>query len=389
MKINTNFVKEEFIKSFNYEPDRFFISPGRLEIIGNHTDHNHGFALVASATLYIKCAVHKRDDGVINLNSAGSLFYDIKVERSEPDEKEFMTSNALIKGVVNGFLMHGYNVGGFDAYCYSDIPSGSGVSSSAAFELLICAILNGLYNDNKIDKIELAKISQMSERDYFGKPCGILDQIGAACGGICFVDFLDPSNPIVKNTNFPFDLKIVLTNPGGSHAGLTSYYASIPNDMYHVAHLLGKEYLRECSLEELEAFVRANPGKLTEREFNRAFHFFKENERVHATYDSIVNNNVEGFIVNINASGQSSSDLLRNTCVPGRYKNSPERALRLVRNHAKHSAHRVHGGGFMGTIISFVKDDEYKHVVNVVRKSFGKKSILDVGISPFGATEIK
>ena len=207
MQEDNKILKEEFVKSFNYEPDRFFISPGRLEIVGNHTDHNHGFALVASATLYIKCAAHKRDDGIINLNSAGSLFYGIKAIKSEPNKEEYSSTDALIKGVVNGFLMHGYNVGGFDAYCFSDIPSGSGVSSSAAFELLICAILNGLYNDNKIDKIELAKISQMAEREYFGKPCGILDQIGAACGGICFVDFNDPSNPVVKNTNFPFDLK--------------------------------------------------------------------------------------------------------------------------------------------------------------------------------------
>ena len=387
MDITKETLQKRFIKEFNFAPTRAFISPGRLEIIGNHTDHNHGYALVASASLYIKAVVKERNDNVINLNSNGSIFYGIKAEKSEPNEAEFMTTDSLIKGVVNGFLRNGYQVGGFDCYCDSEVPSGGGVSSSAAFELLICAILNGLYNDNKVSKIELAKISQMAERDYFGKPCGILDQIGAAFGGICYVDFFDPTNPIVKNTNFPFNLKILLTNPGGSHAGLTDYYASIPNDMYSVAHKLGKQYLRDVSYKDFKAFVKEHPDQLTESELNRATHFYEECERVQKCYDAILNDNSRMFIKCISASGDSSSNILKNTCVPGRYPHSPERALRVARRTAPLSGHRVHGGGFMGTIISFLREQDYPKVVNKMEKNFGKKGVIDVSISPFGAKE--
>ena len=376
-----------FKKYFNYTPDRFFISPGRLEIIGNHTDHNHGLALVASASLYIRAAAKKRNDDIVNLNSEGSEFYNIKVTNNKPNEAEYSTTFALIKGVANGFIKRGYKVGGFDAYCFSEVPSGGGVSSSAAFELLICAIFNNIYNEGKVNCIEMAKISQEAERDFFGKPCGILDQIGCAYGGICIVDFNDPLNPIVNNTSFPFDLKILLSNPGGSHAGLTSYYAAIPNDMKIVAHSLKKEFLRETTIDEFSQYLKNNPNAFTASQINRATHFYLENVRVQNAYKAILTNNEEEFIKNINESGMSSSTVLANTLVPGRYKNSPERALRLARKVAPKSGHRVHGGGFMGTVISFVKPDEYKHLVNEIHHKFGIKNAIDVAISPFGAKE--
>ena len=379
---------EEFKKEFGYLPEQEFVSPGRLEIIGNHTDHNHGFAVVASASLYIRCVAKKRDDNVINLNSEGNKFFGIKAELSDPDRNEYSTTNALIKGVVNGLLKRGYHVGGFDAYCNSEVPSGGGVSSSAAFECLIGAILNAFYNDGKVSKIDLAKVAQEAERDFFGKPCGILDQIGCAFGGISVVDFLDDKNPTVSNTSYPFKLRIVLTNPGGSHAGLTDYYASIPNDMYHVASLLGKKYLRETSLEELHALKKKNPDLLNKREYERAVHFFKECERVKNAYKALISNNEEEFIKLINESGLSSSHTLKNTSVPHRYKNSPERALTIAREVAPKSAHRVHGGGFMGTIISFVRDEEYPAFKKAMQEAFGDKAVIDVSISPFGSVAL-
>ena len=387
MHITKSSLTKAFKDYFKYEPTRSFISPGRLEIIGNHTDHNHGYALVASASLYIKAVVSPRNDNIINLNSNGSLFLNIPVKKSEPNKEEYMTTDSLIKGVVNGFIELGYKVGGFDCYCNSEVPSGGGVSSSAAFELLICAILNGLYNDNKASKIEMAKISQKAERDYFGKPCGILDQIGAAFGGICYVDFNDPNNPEVKNTNFPFFLKIVLTNPGGSHAGLTDYYASIPNDMYSVAHKLGKEYLRDTSLIDFNNYVQSHQNELSLSEIDRATHFYLECNRVQQCYNAILKNDEKTFLKCINESGLSSTFILKNTMVPGRYTHSPERALRIARKWAPSSAHRVHGGGFMGTIISFVKDNDYNTLTEKMRKNFGKKGVIDVSISPFGAKE--
>lgn len=377
-----------FLASFGVSPEKEFVSPGRLEIIGNHTDHNHGFAIVASASLYIRCVARKRDDNIINLNSQGNKFYDIKAEACPPTEKEYSTTHALIRGVVNGLLQKGYKVGGFDAYCVSEVPSGGGVSSSAAFECLIVAILSAFYNENKVTKLDMSKVAQFAERDYFGKPCGILDQIGCAFGGISVVDFLDPTNPVVSNTSFPFDLKIVLTNPGGSHAGLTDYYASIPNDMYHVAEKLGYKYLREGSLKELQTYNKIHPGELTKEEYHRATHFYKECERVTAAYKALLFKNEEEFIKLINESGLSSSNTLKNTSVPHRFNKSPERALQIARKVAPHSAHRVHGGGFMGTIISFIKENEYDAFKKAMQEAFGDKSVIDVTISPFGSVDL-
>ena len=378
-------LKKSFKDVFGYEPEREFVSPGRLEIIGNHTDHNHGFAIVASASLYIRCVAKKRDDNIINFNSAGNEFYNIPAKKAKPTEKEYSTTTALIKGVVNGLANRNYHIGGFDAYCVSEVPSGGGVSSSAAFECLIAAIISAFYNDGKVTKLDIAKVSQEAERDFFGKPCGILDQIGCAFGGISIVDFLDDKNPTVNNASFPFNLKIVLTNPGGSHAGLTDYYASIPNDMYHVASLLGKKYLRESSLEELHEFKKVHPEALEKREYNRAVHFFKECDRVKEAYKAILANDEKEFIKLINESGLSSSHTLKNTSVPNRYKNSPERALSIAREVAPHSAHRVHGGGFMGTIISFLKEEDYPAFRKAMIEAFGDKAVIDVSISPYGS----
>ena len=240
-----------------------------------------------------------------------------------------------------------------------------------------------------MSKIDLAKVAQEAERDFFGKPCGILDQIGCAFGGISVVDFLNDKNPTVNNTSYPFKLRIVLTNPGGSHAGLTDYYASIPNDMYHVASLLGKKYLRDTSLEALHDLKKKNPDLLNKREYERAVHFFKECERVKSAYKALISNNEEEFIKVINESGLSSSHTLKNTSVPHRYKNSPERALTIAREVAPKSAHRVHGGGFMGTIISFVRDEEYPAFKKAMQEAFGDKAVIDVSISPFGSVAVK
>lgn len=381
-------LKKQFEKTFGYAPEQEFVSPGRLEIIGNHTDHNHGIALVASASLYIRCVAKKRHDNIVNLNSQGNEFYGIKVEKCLPDEKEYSTTNSLIKGVINALINKGYKVGGFDAYCTSEVPSGGGVSSSAAFECLIAAIESIFYNEGKVSKLDMAKVSQEAERDYFGKPCGILDQIGCAFGGISGVDFKDEKNPKVSSTSFPFDLKIVLTNPGGSHAGLNDYYASIPLDMKHVAKMLGKEYLRDCSLTALDNYVKLNPNKLSDLEYKRATHFFHECERVKKAYDALLDKDEEEFIKNINESGLSSSNVLQNTKVKGRYKNSPEKALKIAREVAPHSAHRVHGGGFMGTIISFLKAEDYEPYKKAMTETFGKNAVIDVKISPYGSTSL-
>ncbi len=384
-----NYLINKFFEAYKEAPTDFFLSPGRLEIIGNHTDHNRGTALVASATLYIRAAVSKNDGNDINLVSEGNGKYHIECNLTEPNELEYMKTEGLIHGIVSGFIKRGYKVGGFNGYSVSEVIAGSGVSSSAAFELLICTIINELYNDGSVGKIELAKISQEAERDYFGKPCGLLDQIGSASGGISYVDFKDPNAPKVKNTNFPFDIKILLTNPGGSHAGLTSYYAAIPLDMKKVANALGKEYLREVNQEKFEELIKENPYLLGEREIARATHYFDEVKRVDIAFNAIKDKDLALFYKAINESGLSSSNLLCNTQVPGQYALSPERALEIARKVAPNSAHRVHGGGFMGTIISFVNKEEYEPLVKAMRDTFGPNSVIDVSISPMGASKIQ
>ena len=254
--------------------------------------------------------------------------------------------------------------------------------------MLICTIINELHNEGKVDKITLVKIGQEAESVYFGKPCGCLDQAGSCFGGISYIDFKDPKNPVVTNTQFKFDLKILLTNPGGSHAGLTSYYASIPNDMHHVAEVLGKKVLREVNENEFKQFVINYPTKLTDSEVNRATHFFEEVKRVDAAYKAVEDIDTDSFIKNINESGLSSSNVLCNTLVPDRFINSPERALEIARKVAPNSGHRVHGGGFMGTIISFCRNDEYEKLKEEMQKTFGKNNVIDVFISPFGSKEI-
>jgi len=388
MNFERELLKQKFENYFHESPTDYIASPGRLEIIGNHTDHNNGFAIVAGASLYIKSAV-KKDDNLITFYSEGRSIFKIPVVKSDPNPKEFSTTDAIIKGIIAGFLENGYKVGGFKSYSTSEVLAGSGISSSAAFEMLICETLNYLYNDNKIEKIELVKIAQKTECNYFGKPCGLLDQIGAAFGGISFVDFKDPKNPQVKNVQFPFDLKIVLTNPGGSHSGLDSYYASIPQNMKHVANVLGKKFLRETSLKEFDNFVKNNPNTLDSLEINRTVHYFNECERVKNAMKAIESNDVNSFIKNINESGYSSSNLLKNTLVAGRFDNSPERALEIARKVAPKSGHRVHGGGFMGTIISFCYEDEYPLLVKAMKETFGPKAVIDVNISNFGSSALR
>lgn len=379
---------QKFTEEFNEKPTEFFLSPGRLEIVGNHTDHNNGLALVASASIYAIAAVKRNDLNQIILVSKGFGKTVIDAEYSEPNCNEYSTTISLLKGIISGFLKRNYSVGGLTIYSESDVTSGSGISSSAAFELLISTILNDVFNENKIDKMELVHISQDAENQYFGKPSGLLDQIGCAYGGLCYVDFKDTKNPIVKNVQFPFDRKIILTNPGGSHAGLDSYYASIPVDMKAVAESFGETNLRAVGKEAFDKKRTQNPNIFTKMQANRATHFFEECERVELAYNAILNNDCNCFLEQINKSGLSSSNVLCNTQVEGRFENSPEKALQIARECCKSDAHRVHGGGFMGTIISFVEKSNVNTLKEEMIKAFGENSVVETTISPFGSTKI-
>lgn len=382
-------LKQFFEESFHYEPTRYFVSPGRLEIIGNHTDHNHGLALVAGASLTIEALVAPREDGVICFNSFGHGEYNIKVQLSEPYEKDYGKPYALLKGIVSCYIDRGYKVGGFDAAIISNVLTGSGVSSSAAIELLFCEILNGLYNEDKISKLEMAQISQIAESVYFHKPCGLLDQIGSAFGGINFVDFNDINHPKIENTAFPFDCHIVLINSGGSHAGLTSFYKKITDDMRKGASLFNKNFLREIPFKDFMSYNQKNPFALDTEEYSRCLHFYLENHRVEDAFKAIKEGNQSLFAKAIDYSGLSSSFILKNTSIPNEYVECPERALALARKVAPHSSHRIHGGGFKGTTIHFVSDVDYPYFIKAMQAAFGKNAVIEVGINPRGAHEEK
>lgn len=378
--------------NYKEKPTRYFVSPGRYEIVGNHTDHNRGLALVAGASLLVEALVNKTDNKVIRIASKGIGKCSFVAKATKPNKKEFGKFVALVKGIVSGFIKHGYKVGGFDAACVSDVIVGGGVSSSAAFEMLICEILNVLYNRGRLPKIEMVKIAQKSENQYFNKPCGLLDQTGACFGGISFVDFNDLSNPKVVNTKFPFtDYKIVLINSGGSHSNLTPLYASIIGDMKLVAGAFKKTHLRDVKYADYKALINKKPNAIPQSAQDRAVHFFEECLRVRKAFKACKEKKIKDFLDAVNGSGISSSTLLKNTCVPGHDndKTSPERCLKLARRTAPKSAHRIHGGGFAGTTLHFVSPGEFRKFDKVMCAEYGMKNVHIVSINPKGAHEEK
>ena len=366
--------------AFHSRPGKCYVAPGRLEIIGNHTDHNRGLAIVAGASLRMYAAAAITGTNKVRLYSDGFGMFEARTKYVDPDPSIFGRTRSILNGIVSGFIKRGYIVGGINIAMTSEVISGSGISSSAAFETLICEVLNDSFNKGKVSKMEMVLISQEAESLYFGKPCGLLDQIGACYGDISIVDFKDDI-PEVKSTHFPFDLHIFLVNPGGSHAGLTDYYASIPNDMRAAAKAMGKTALRDVDEMEFNKLLESSSCSLTEMEANRAKHYFAENKRVQDAFNAINNNDLEGFLKAINESGLSSSFLLQNTFVPGRKEQSPEEALEIVRKAAPRSAHRVHGGGFMGTTISFVLESEVEAFKKAVIHKYGEKGLIEVKIS--------
>lgn len=385
-------LKNYWKQNFKTKPTRYFISPGRYEIVGNHTDHNRGLALVAGASLLVEALVNKTKNNKVTIASKGIGKGSFVAKFTKPNKKEFGKFIALVKGIVSGFVKKGYKVGGFDAACVSEVIVGGGVSSSAAFEMLVCEILNVLYNKGKLPKMEMVKIAQKAENLYFNKPCGLLDQTGACYGGISYVDFNNLSNPKVINTKFPFtNYKIVLINSGGDHSNLTPLYASIIGDMKKVSKAFKKTHLRDVSYAKYKALIKKNPKALPKSAQNRAVHYFEECLRVKKAFNACKKKDLKAFLAAVNGSGLSSSKLLKNTCVPGKEnaKTSPERCLKLARKIAPKSAHRIHGGGFAGTTLHFVSPKEFNKFYKTMCKEYKAANVHIVSINPKGAHEEK
>jgi len=338
---------------------------GRSEISGNHTDHNHGRVIAASVNLDILAVAKPTADGVIRIQSEG--FPEDVVEPAaveQPDEAKFFSSAAIIAGMEKAFLDAGYKIGGFDAYTTSNVLKGSGISSSAAFEVMVGNILNYLYNDGCVSNVEIAKMAQYAENVYFGKPCGLMDQTACAVGGFITIDFADPTAPVIEKMDFDLTAagyRLCIVNTGGNHANLNDDYASVPAEMKSVAAALGVKVLRETSREALDALLEEKGPeireKLGDRAILRAYHFFAENERVAAQVEALRRGDTASFLAGVTASGNSSFKFLQNVYTT---KNVGEQglslALCLTEEYLRGTSGvcRVHGGGFAGTIQAFV-----------------------------------
>ncbi len=384
---------EEYKKLFGDETDGIFSAPGRSEIGGNHTDHQHGETIAASINDDAIAFAKKTNDSKVNILSAGYDMITIDLNDIEKKPEEEGTTVALIKGVIKGVKDHGYEIGAFDAYVTSNVLSGSGLSSSAAFETLIGTILSGLYNDMKISAIEVAIIGQYAENYYFGKPCGLLDQTASSVGGLCHMDFLDPKNPVVNKIDFDMQAKgysLCITDTKGSHADLTDDYAAVPKEMKDVAAFFNKEVLIEVDEADVLANVSAIREKCSDRAFLRAIHFYEENKRVKAEVAALKADDISAFLEVVRASGNSSYKYLQNV-----YTNhdvahqNVSVALMLSEMFLKdNGVSRVHGGGFAGTIQAFVKNEAVADYKEQMDKVFGEAACNVLKIRKYGGMKV-
>ena len=357
-------------------------SPGRTEIIGNHTDHNRGKVLAAAINLDTLAVVTAREDTLVNLHSEGYPPMTIDLGDLSVDPREEGTSAALIRGVADGMARAGFRIGGFDAAVTSDVLGGSGLSSSAAFEVMVGCVFNTLYNDSGMDSVQRAKIAQYAENVHFGKPSGLMDQMASSVGGMTAIDFKQ-DEPKIEPLSFGFDqagYALVVVGTGGSHDDLTPQYAAIREEMNAAAACFGEQTLRAVRREE---FYRAIPQvreACGDRAVLRAMHYYQENERVTLAVEALRADDLDSFFAQINASGRSSWQLLQNIS-PQQGDQPLAIALALAEETlGGRGACRVHGGGFAGTTLNFVPDDLLPCFVKKLEAVFGSGSchILDV-----------
>ena len=387
-------IAKRFYEEFgSVEGVNFFSAPGRTEIGGNHTDHQSGRVLAAGVNLDTVAIAAPTDNGVITVYSEG---YDgaLVVNTAELDvvDDERETSMALIRGVAARFTQLGRKVGGFNAIVTSSVFKGSGLSSSAAFEVLIADILSGLYNGGELTGLELAQISQYAENVYFGKPSGLMDQAASALGGLVTIDFRR-EEPKVENVDFDFaahGYALVVVGAGGNHADLTGEYAAIPIEMKQVAAAFGCKVLREVLPEQVEEGIGELKGKVSDRAIMRALHFFDENERVKDQVEALRKGDIDEFLRLIIASGESSWKLLQNVYVAGQTDEPLALALEMSRRMLSgKGAWRIHGGGFAGTILTFVPNDMLKTFTRKMEDVFGAHSCTVLDIRHAGAIQWK
>ena len=371
--------------------------PGRSEICGNHTDHNHGRVLAASVNLDIIAVAAPVNEPVVCVKSEG--FEQDAVSLATMDTAPALDryrAVSILRGVCDGFHRNGWRVGGFCAYTVSDVLKGSGLSSSAAYEVMVGNILNHLYNEARADALTLAKIAQYAENEHFGKPCGLMDQTACAVGGVVAIDFADIHNPKVERLTFDLSVKglaLCIVNTGGNHADLNEEYAAIPTEMKSVASLFGQDVLRGISKQELLHHAGEIREKLGDRALLRAIHFTDENERVREQTEALKRDDIDSFLAGIRASGLSSQSRLENiyACSSPREQGIAVALMvaQEVLGQDVRGAYRVHGGGFAGTIQAFVPFDRIESFRTAQESVFGKGSVYVLNVRPYGAVSLE
>ncbi|MBQ4575874.1 MAG: galactokinase [Clostridia bacterium] len=374
------------VRSFGslYGTDRelaIFSTPGRSELSGNHTDHNNGRVIACAVDLDVIAVASPRGDGIIRVKSEG-FDEEIADASNEPDEREYFTGTAILRGMRAEFEQNCSDSCGFDAYTTSDVPKGSGLSSSAAFEVLVGSIINE-FSGAGADPAKIARIAQYAENVYFGKPCGLMDQTACAVGGVVSIDFEIPGNAVIEKMDFDFrgaGYALCIINTGGNHANLTPDYAAIPAEMKQVAAHFGADCLREISMAQLLPEIMVLREKVGDRAILRAFHFLRENERVAAQTAALQSGNLTAFLEGMLASGRSSFEYLQNvwtTALPDEQGVSlalaaAEEVLAKYNTDGVKAAWRVHGGGFAGTVQTLIPLEAAEELIALEDSIFGE-----------------
>ena len=382
-----------FQAAFGTQPERYFSAPGRTEIGGNHTDHQRGRVLAAAVNLDTRAAVRVNDTDTIRIQSKGYPMCSVSLGDLTPRADEINTTPALIRGVAARFRELGCDVSGFDAYCESTVLPGSGLSSSAAYEVLIGTILNGLFFDNRVSQPEIAQIGQYAENVFFGKPCGLMDQTASAVGNLVTIDFFDKDHPVITPVDFDFSAcghALCIIDSRASHADLTDEYAAIPGELKAVCRYFGKEVLTEIPEDAFYAAVPALRRECGDRAVLRAIHFYQENARVPEQVKALRSGDFPRFLSLIQESGNSSWMYLQNV-TPAGYTAHQDVAVALgLCQHYLHGrgASRVHGGGFAGTVQAFVPFDLLDGFRAGIDAALGQGACHVLSIRPQGGVEM-
>lgn len=387
-------LKRAFRDTFGREPQHYFSAPGRTEICGNHTDHQRGRVLAAAVDLDAVAAVCENGSRELRVKSQGYEMCVVRLDELGPRAGEENTTLSLIRGVAAGFANMGAELGGLDIYVSSRVIPGSGLSSSAAFEVLMGTILNHLFLGGKVPAPQVARIAQWAENEYFGKPCGLMDQMASAVGNLVTIDFFDPENPVVEPISFDFSLAghaLCIIDSGASHADLTDEYAAIPHEMKAISGYFGKEVLSQIPE---ESFYEALPGlreKFGDRALLRAIHFYGENRRVPAACQALREGDFDGFLSVIRESGRSSFMFLQNITPAGAVRDqSMAVTLALCERYLEgKGACRVHGGGFAGTCQAFVPFEKLETFRRGIDAALGQGACQVLSIRPEGGVKVE